>query len=183
MHDPSHFAGVEPLVISGVMEPLTSIGTLPSGNQTSELVFEESLDEVMDIEWPTVAPFCPKFITCSADDLLEQLHDLIERRPLPSWADSREFLRLATLSYHTMGFPKDPWMAALERTWAEFSVLQHQESNQRRWLAKVLPEIHLVEAELESSRGHSKKMISDLEELFVQETTVIERVDADLTRI
>ena len=71
MHDPSYFASVEPLAISEVVEPLTSIGTLPSRGQTTDPVFEESLDEAMDIEWPTVAALRPRFIIGSAVDLLE----------------------------------------------------------------------------------------------------------------
>ena len=113
----------------------------------------------MDIEWPTVAALRPRFIIGSAADLLGQLEDLLSMRPVPSWLEGREFLRLATLSYHAMGFTKEPWIAALERVWAEFTTLQHQEYRRRRWLAEMLPEIHLVEVELESSRNQSKKTI------------------------
>ena len=128
MHDPSYFAGVEPLAISGVIEPLTSIEILPFGGQTTEPIFEESPDapdEAMDIEWPTVAALRPRFIMGSAADLLGQLEDLLSMRPIPSWLEGREFLLLATLSYHAMGFAKEPWIVALECVWAEFTTLQH----------------------------------------------------------
>ena len=125
MHDPSYFAGVEPLAISGVIEPLTSIGILSSGGHTTEPIFEESPDEAMDIEWPIVVALRPRFIMGSIADLLGQLEDLIKIRPVPSWLEGREFLCLATLSYHAMGFAKEPWIAALEHIWAEFTILQH----------------------------------------------------------
>ncbi|MQL83018.1 hypothetical protein Taro_015492 [Colocasia esculenta] len=78
----------------------------------------------------------------------------MEESSPPSVDVVRDFLERSTVSYHLMGCPRDPWMAAVDALWSE--VGQRQQEAARHRAQELAAEVALAEQRYEalcSQRG------------------------------
>ncbi|MQM03860.1 hypothetical protein Taro_036645 [Colocasia esculenta] len=82
------------------------------------------------------------------DFYISSARAVMEESSPPSVDVVRDFLERSTVSYHLMGCPRDPWMAAVDALWSEVGQ-RHQEAARHRAL-ELAAEVALAEQRYEA---------------------------------
>ncbi|MQL91250.1 hypothetical protein Taro_023859, partial [Colocasia esculenta] len=90
-------------------------------------------------------------------------HAVMEESSPPSIDVVRDFLERSTVSYHLMGCPRDPWMAAVDALWGEVGQ-RHQEAARHR-VQELAAEVALAEQRYEALCSRRGGAVSRAESL------------------
>ncbi|MQM01333.1 hypothetical protein Taro_034087 [Colocasia esculenta] len=90
-------------------------------------------------------------------------HTVMEEGSPPSVDAVRDFLERSTVAYHLMGYPRDPWMAAVDSLWSEVR-RRHQEAARHK-IQELTTEIALAEQRFEALRSRRGGVVSRVESL------------------
>ncbi|MQL90833.1 hypothetical protein Taro_023436, partial [Colocasia esculenta] len=88
---------------------------------------------------------------------------VMEESSPPSINVVRDFLERSTVSYHLMGCPRDPWMAAVDALWSEVGQ-RHQEAARHR-AQELVAEVALAEQRYEALCSRRGGAVSRAESL------------------
>ncbi|MQM05334.1 hypothetical protein Taro_038138 [Colocasia esculenta] len=88
---------------------------------------------------------------------------VMEESSPPSIDVVRDFLERSTVSYHLMGCPRDPWMAAVDILWSE--VAQRHEEAVRHRAQELAAEVALAEQRHEALRSRRGGVVGRAESL------------------
>ncbi|MQL68003.1 hypothetical protein Taro_000328 [Colocasia esculenta] len=97
------------------------------------------------------------------DFYISSARAVMEESSPPSIDVVRDFLERSTVSYHLMGCPRDPWMAAVDILWSE--VAQRHEEAARHRAQELAAEVALAEQRYEALRSRRGGAVGRAESL------------------
>ncbi|MQL95660.1 hypothetical protein Taro_028326 [Colocasia esculenta] len=125
------------------------VGSLPPPSSSGAPLERPSSFPGHGISWPDVIQRSQVHGSEGMLDFyISSARAVMEERSPPSIDVVRDFLERSTVSYHLMGCPRDPWMAAVDALWSEVGQ-RHEEAARHRAQA-LAAEVALAEQRYEA---------------------------------